>query len=245
MIEANLRHRSLVDAADQAIRFKLAAKQIARRHGLMATFMAQWAQDHSGCGGHIHQSLWHGDGGAAFVDGRGELSAAFHHYLAGQLETMAELCVLFNPTVNSWRRVAGTPAAPRNASWGVQNRLAAIRVIPGDAAHARIEHRRSGADCNPYLAMAGCVAGGLHGLDGALEPWPPVEGSAYDAGPDVARPLPQTLPEATARFRDSAVARKYLGDAFVDHYARTREWEAREFDRAVTDWEVRRYLEQV
>jgi len=245
MIEANLRHGPLLEAADQAIRFKLAAKQVARRHGLMATFMAKWSEDHSGCGGHIHQSLWSLDGRSAFVDGAGEWTAEFRNYLGGQLETMAELCALFDPTVNSYRRVATTPAAPRNASWGVQNRLASIRAIPGTADAARIEHRRSGADCNPYLAMAGCIAGALHGLDADLTPWAAVEGNAYEAGGEVARALPTTLREAAVLFRDSPVARKYLGDEFVDHYAATREWEVEQFDRSVTDWEVRRYLEQI
>jgi glutamine synthetase len=245
MVEANLRHRPLVEAADRAIRFKLAAKQIARRHGLLATFMAQRADGVSGCGGHVHQSLWSLDGTSAFADASGRWRPAFHQYLGGQLETMADLCALFNPTVNSYRRVASTSAAPRNASWGEQNRLAAIRAIPGDPSVARLEHRRSGADCNPYLAVAGCVVGGLHGLDAEVVPWPAVEGNAYEAGPDVARPLPSTLRAAAGLFRESLVARKYLGDEFVDHFAFTRDWEADQFDTAVTDWEVRRYLEQI
>lgn len=245
MVEGNLRHLPLLRAADAAIRFKLAVKQIARRHGLLATFMAQWANEHSGCGAHIHQSLWSIDGKPASSTKRGRFAPRFKNYVAGQVETMPDLCVLFNPTVNGFRRVASTPAAPRNASWGVQNRLAAIRAIPGGAGTARIEHRRSGADCNPYLALAGCVAGGLHGLDTEATLPPAVEGNAYEAGADEAPALPGNLREATARFHGSSVARRYLGDAFVDHYAATREWEADEFDRAVTDWEVRRYLEQI
>ena len=108
-----------------------------------------------------------------------------------------------------------------------------------------MEHRRSGADCNPYLALAGCAVGTLHGLDAGIEPWPEVQGNAYEATGEVIRALPTTLREATTLFKDSPVARKYLGDAFVDHYAATREWEVQEFDRSVTDWEVRRYLEQI
>jgi glutamine synthetase len=245
MVEANLRHRPLLEAADQAIRFKQAAKQLARRRGLVATFMAKWANRYSGCGGHIHLSLWNRDGTSAFVDESGEWLPRFHHGLGGQLETMAELCVLFNPTTNSYHRVAKTAAAPRNASWAVQNRLAAIRVIPGPPGEARIEHRRSGADCNPYLALAGCTVGTIHGLDNEIVPWASVEGNAYDAPADVARPLPTTLREAAAAFRASDIARHHLGSEFVDHYADSREWEVIESEREVTDWEVKRYLEQI
>jgi glutamine synthetase len=102
--------------------------------------------------------------------------------------------------------------------------------------------RACGADLNPYLAMAACLIAGLDGIENQIEPPPPVD-NAY-AGSD-APPLPRTLREATARLRASALARAWLGDGFVNHYVATREWECRQFEKAVTDWELTRYFEAV
>jgi glutamine synthetase len=243
MVEAGLAHLPLVEAADQGTRFKLAVKQVARRHGLLATFMAAWANGLSGCGCHLHQSAWRG-GDPVFASEDGCLTAECSGCLAGQLETMAEMGVLFNPTINSYKRCLLTSAAPRNSSWGIQNRTTAIRLIP-DGAATRLEHRRSGADCNIYLALAGCVAGALHGLDRRLTPPPEVKERAYEVSASVAPPLPIALHEGIPLFRVSAAAREYLGGEFVDHFADSREWELDQFQRFVTDWELRRYLEQV
>jgi glutamine synthetase len=243
MIEANLAHLPLLEAADQGMRFKLAVKLIARRHGLLPTFMAAWANGLSGCGCHLHQSAWRGDR-PLFETADGSLSPECAGYLAGQLETMAEMCVLFNPTVNSYKRCLLTAGAPRNRSWGIQNRSTAIRLIQ-DGAATRLEHRRSGADCNIYLALAGCVAGALFGFDRKLSPPPEVRERAYELGSDVVPRLPTSLHEAIPLFRASESAREYLGSEFVGHYADSRDWELDQFQRYITDWEVRRYLEQV
>lgn len=226
-----------LDAADRGALFKTAVKEIAARHGVIPTFMAKWNAELPGSSGHLHQSLWNGEGNL-FHDG---LDGPMRHYVAGLVANLPSLAALVCPTVNSYKRTVPGAWAPVNATWGVDNRTTAVRAIPGGTKSARIELRLAGADINPYLAMAASLAAGLDGLERKLEP-PPQTVNAY-AGH--APPLPRTLAEATAAFTSSAVARDWLGQEFVEHYAATREWEVRQFDKAVTDWELARYLESI
>ena len=133
--------------------------------------------------------------------------------------------------------------APADATWGIENRTCALRVILGNAKSQRVEFRLPAADANPYIVLAAAVAAGLWGIERRAEPPEPVVGNAYGrpAAPELA--LPRTLWEAAQRLRASAVARDWFGDAFVDHFAATREWEEREFRKHVTDWELARYFE--
>jgi glutamine synthetase len=227
-------------AADKAALFKTAVKEIAHRFGAMPCFMAKWNEKLPGCSGHVHLSLWR-DGHNVFSDGAGGMSGAMKHALAGQVALMPELTGVIAPTVNSYKRMVEGAWAPTTATWGVENRTTALRAIPGSAKSTRIEYRMAAADMNPYLAMAAAVGSALWGLERGLQPPPPVQGNAYAARD--APPLPRSLAEATARLRASAAARELLGAEFVEHYARTREWEVRQWERAVTSWELERYFE--
>jgi glutamine synthetase len=130
--------------------------------------------------------------------------------------------------------------APLSASWGVENRTCSIRVIdPQSPSAARVEYRQTAADLNPYIAMATCLAAGLWGIETNADPGPEAQGDA-SGGPGR---LPTSLKEAVALLEKSRTAKKILGADFVDHYVRTRKWEVSEFERAVTDWELRRYFE--
>jgi glutamine synthetase len=226
-------------AGDKAALFKTAVKEIAARHGVIPTFMAKWSPDLPGSGGHIHQSL-------SSIDDDGNLfftePALMRQYIAGLVEFMPELMALICPTVNSYKRTVPGTWAPVNATWGEDNRTTALRAIPGSAKSTRVELRLGGADMNPYLALAASLAAGLEGVQRNLDPPPPTS-NAYAAAEAPA--LPRDLAEAVARLRSSAVARKWLGDEFVEHYACTREWEVRQYQRAVTDWELARYFESV
>ena len=133
--------------------------------------------------------------------------------------------------------------APTDATWGVENRTTALRVIPGNERSQRVEYRLGSADANPYIALAAALGAGLYGLENKLEPSHPVTGNAYEQQHPPEQALPVSLAEASARLRASQVARQLFGDAFVDHYATTREWEQREFNKHVTDWELQRYFE--
>jgi glutamine synthetase len=244
--EVAIRYDKALRAADKAALFKTQMKSLAARHGLAVTFMAKWNHDLPGSSGHLHQSLWSTDGAKrnVFHDDKAEggLSALARHYIAGQVELMPELTALYSPTINAYKRYVPGVWAPLTASWGVENRTCAVRVIPGGASSTRIEYRQTAADINPYIAIATCLAAGLHGIDAKLEPPPPASG---DAGASNDKPLPRTLEEATARLAGSERARRILGESFVDHYARTRDWEVRQYARVVGEWELRRYFESI
>ena len=232
-----------IAAADKAALFKSAIKEIAARHGLTATFMAKWNADLPGCSGHIHQSLWKEDHNS-FSDSESpdKLSDTARQYIAGNLAMMADLTALSCPTINSYKRAVPGVWSPVNASWGLENRTTAIRAVPGNfAKSARVESRLSGADANPYLAMAASLAAGLYGIENELEPPSPVAGNAYEDGSLAL--LPTNLAAATKLLNHSEMARKYLGDTFVNHFVMTREHEVRLYEKAVTDWELKRYFE--
>lgn len=243
--EAAIRYDDVVRAADSAAMFKVAMKEIAHRHGLAVTFMAKWNADLPGASGHIHQSLWR-DGKNVFHGERGPgMSRIMRSYIAGQLSLMRELTALYSPTVNSYKRYVPGVWAPLTASWGVENRTTAIRVIGvADPKAIRVEYRQTAADMNPYVAMATSLAAGLHGIEKNLSLPEETRGDPGDSQDDSLR-LPRSLHEATDLLSRSTVAPRILGKAFVEHYVATRLWEIRAFDRAVTDWELKRYFETV
>jgi glutamine synthetase len=256
VFEVAIRYDSALRAADKAALCKVALKQICHEHGLSVTFMAKWNAALPGSSGHLHQSLWRdghnvfeprGGGGASPPNGVDGMSATMRNYIGGQVALMPELTALCSPTINSYKRYVPGVWAPLTATWGVENRTTAIRVIGLGTHAARVEYRQTAADINPYIAMAANLAAGLWGIENHVEPPPPVRGDAGDgsgADPD-RRPLPRTLVEATRMLSASARAKEILGEPFVDHYVRTREWEVRQFERAVTDWELERYFEAV
>jgi glutamine synthetase len=153
---------------------------------------------------------------------------------------MPELMPMICPTINSYKRVVPGTWAPTKVSWGVENRTTALRAIPSGPKATRLEYRLAGSDGNPYLALAAALASGLYGIEKRLEPPAPLAGNAYEADLPL---LPNTLAGATARFKNSARARALFGEAFVDHFAATREWEVRQYNQAVTNWELERYFE--
>ena len=230
-------------AADRAALFKIGVKEIAGRHGLTPTFMAKWSADLPGSSGHLHQSLRRaGSEENLFAEPAAEngMSAAMRHYIAGLLAHMQDLSAVFCPTVNSYKRTVPGAWAPVNATWAVDNRTTAVRAIPSASGKStRVELRLTGADINPYLALAASLAAGLDGIERKLE----LETATVNAYRGEGTPLPRTLKEATGKFRQSGLAKEWLGEEFVEHYASTREWEVRQFEKAVTDWELARYFE--
>jgi glutamine synthetase len=244
VFEAAIRYDDALTAADKAALFKTAMKEICHRHGLVASFMAKPATNLPGCSGHIHQSLWSKDHEKnLFFDAKGEhgMSALMQHYLAGQVSLMPELLALIAPNINSYKRLVPGTWAPTHATWGIDNRTCALRVIPGGMKSERIEYRLAAADINPYIAMAAALASGVYGIEKKLALPPPVIGNAYEAK-DVA-PLSSSLRTANEALDRSKIARELFGATFVDHYVMTREWECRQAERAVTDWELARYFE--
>jgi len=244
VFEVAIRYDDVLRAADKAALFKVGMKQIAHEHGLAVTFMAKWNANLPGSSGHLHQSLWRGDASAFRDDSaEGGLSKTMRHYIGGQCARMPELTALYSPTINAYKRYVPGVWAPLTATWGVENRTTAIRVIGAGTDATRVEYRQTAADINPYIAIATCLAAGLYGIEKKLEPPPAGKGDTSMSTEHKA--LPRTLKEATARLRESAGAREILGDAFVEHYVITREWEVRQFERVVTEWELKRYFESI
>lgn len=241
--EAAIAFSDALEAADRAILFKTATKEIGLRHGALASFMAKWNPAYPGCSGHVHQSLSDGKRNL-FHDARGRhgMSRLFESYLAGQLACMLDFAPLVWPTINSYKRLVDGCWAPVRPTWAIDNRTVSFRVIPGSAKSTRLETRCPGADVNPYLAIAAVLAAGLHGVEQNLTLDTPAVDAATPADGDSPR-APRTLIETTRRFQQSEIARDWLGDDFVDHFAATREWEWRQWLDAVTDWELKRYFE--
>jgi glutamine synthetase len=245
VLEAAIAVDRAVEAADRAALFKTFIKVHAQRRERMATFMAKWSPDYPGQSGHIHVSLRTLDGKSVFhdPDDAHGMSRQMKAFVAGQQALMPEWLATVSSTVNSYTRLVPGYWAPTNATWGVENRTCALRVIPGSEKSQRVEYRIAAADANPYIALASAVASGLHGIERGLELGKPVQGNAYDQKPSSKGALPTTLWEAAQRFRASKAAREWFGDAFVEHFAATREWEERQFRKAITDWELQRYFE--
>lgn len=243
--EAAIGFSEALEQADRAILFKTGAKEIGSRFGIMPSFMAKPHANLPGCSGHIHQSLSDGKGNL-FYEARSKrsMSKLFESYLAGQVACMMEFAPMIWPTINSYKRLVDGFWAPVKPTWGMDNRTASFRVIAGSPKATRLETRCPGADVNPYLAMAAVIAAGLDGVEKGLKlTAPPITGT--NGGAENIPRAPRTLDATTRAFRESAVARDWLGDAFVDHFAATRDWEYRQWLDAVTDWEMKRYFEIV
>lgn len=241
--EAAIGFSEALEQADRAILFKTGTKEIAARFGIMPSFMAKPHQGLPGCSGHIHQSLTDGKKNLFFAAGNErKMSPLFESYLAGQVACMMDFAPMIWPTVNSYKRLVDGYWAPVKPTWGLDNRTASFRVIAGSPKATRLETRCPGADVNPYLAMAAVIAAGLDGVEKGLKlTAPPITGT-NQGGENIAR-APRSLIDTIQTFQQSSVARDWLGDTFVDHFAATRDWEWRQWLDSVTDWELKRYFE--
>jgi glutamine synthetase len=245
VLEAAIVYADALEGADRAALFKTFTKILAQRRGWMATFMAKWSRDWPGQSGHLHVSLKDKAGRSVFYDAGKphRMADEMRWFIGGQQTLLPELLAMVAPTVNSYTRLIPGFWAPTDATWGIENRTCALRAIPGSEKSQRVEYRIAAADINPYVALAAALGSGLWGIEHRIEPDAPVEGNAYASTFPPERQLPRSLWDAAQRLRASKPARALFGDAFVDHYAATREWEEREFRKAITDWELARYFE--
>lgn len=245
--EAAIRYGLPVESADQAALFKTAVKEVAHRFGVLPTFMSKWNKNLPGSSGHLHQSLWDKKGTKnLFHDPKDPdgMSKIMRHYIAGQMEFMRALSAFTNPTINSYKRTVPGTWAPDSVSWGFDNRTCTLRVIraPGPKS-TRVEYRLTGGDINPHLALAATIAAGLYGITHELPLAEPVSGNAYSHTPRI--PLPRSLESAVDTARAEARLKEILPEELVEHFLATREWEVRQYQDAVTDWEIARYFEVI
>lgn len=245
VLEAAITYGDALEAADRAALFKTFTKIFAQRRNLMATFMAKWSHDWPGQSGHLHVSLQGADGKPLFHDETQphNMSETMRWFVGGQQALMPEFLSMVACTVNSYTRLIPGFWAPTDATWGVENRTCALRVIPGGPKSQRVEYRVAAADINPYIALAAAIGSGLWGIENRIEPDAPILGNSYAVKHAARRRLPRSLGEAAARLARSKPARDLFGDAFVEHYVATRDWEEREARRAITDWQLARYFE--
>ncbi|MCR9213981.1 MAG: glutamine synthetase [Proteobacteria bacterium] len=245
VLEAAIAYDEALAAADKGALFKTFTKVLAQKNDLMATFMAKWSPDYPGQSGHIHLSLAKEDGSSLFHEaGRDHnMSDAMRHFIGGQQKLMPELLSMVAPTINSYTRLIPGFWAPTEATWGIENRTCALRAIPGSEKSQRVEYRIAAADMNPHIAIAAALGSGLWGIENKVEPTEGIVGNAYEQDLPEALSLPQTLWAAAQALKKSDAARDLFGNEFVDHYVVTREWEEREFRKAITNWEMERYFE--
>lgn len=239
--EINMTHSEAMDAADRSFRFKSAIKELARKEGRLATFMAKPFNGVGGSGFHLHLSCTDTDGGNAFDDPAGAhgLSATARHAIAGVLAHAPALAALANPTVNSYKRFGPDTLAPWLIDWGLDNRSAMVRVPPERGAGSRLELRLGDASANPYLLIAATLAAALLGILAAEEPPAPLEGYGYDTAKSAL--LPQTLPEALDALEADTALAELLGKDFTASYLSYKRDEVARFQRHVTDWEFTEY----
>jgi glutamine synthetase len=243
--EINVRYADALTMADRHVILKNGCKEIAHGLGKAITFMSKWRYDLAGSSSHVHASLWDASGKTPlFYDAKGEhgMSALMRHYVAGQLAYAREITWFLAPYINSYKRFQAGTFAPTKAIWSMDNRTAGFRLCGAGSKSIRIECRVGGADLNPYLAIAALIAAGLAGIEQKMELEAPYVGDAYHG--EKLREIPKTLREAAALMDGSKMLRAAFGDAVIDHYVHTAEWEQFEYDRRVTDWELKRGFER-
>jgi glutamine synthetase len=243
--ELNVRYAEALEMGDRHVIFKQCLKEVAEAAGMSLTFMAKPDASQAGSSCHIHLSLWR-DGANVFPGGqqlgRAKVSDTFRWFLGGWIAHVPDVMVLYAPTINSYKRYVDASWAPTRLAWSYDNRTAGFRVV-GDGNGLRIECRIAGADANPYMALAAALASGLDGIANKIEPPEPFVGDVYQAR-NLAR-VPYTLAQANERFASSEFAKRAFGADVVEHYAHFFATEVAAFDKAVTDWERKRYFERI
>jgi glutamine synthetase len=242
--EINLRHTTALDSADRAFRFKEMVKELAARDGLRATFMGKPWNDDEGSGFHLHVSLRDGEGGNTCADPAGEagLAAVSRHFIAGLLEHAPAMMAVFNPTVNSYRRLNAETLVPTRVCWGHDNRFVLVRVPPERSEATRMEIRLGDGTANPYLACTAALAAGLDGIRRELEPPEPLEGLIHDLPEEQkGAQLPTGLGDALAALVADEVIGEAMGPELVGTFKTLKEAELQRFRAWVTDWEFAEY----
>ena len=245
VLEAAILYDDVLESADRAVLFKSSVKEIGQKYGIMPTFMAKITDKLPGCSGHLHQSLWKDAKNVFYDDKRPHgMSELMEHYMAGLLHCLPHVLSFYAPTINSCKRLVEGAWAPTTVTWGIDNRTVAIRVLSGSPKSTRMELRVVGSDANPYLAHAASLASGLYGIKHKLKlPVTATVGNGYRDERNGR--LPGSLWDACQVTKNSDVAKELFGEAFVKHFAFSREWECKQFAKAVTNWEFQRYFEVI
>lgn len=242
--EINVKYADALTMADRHVVLKNATKEIAYAQGKAVTFMAKPDFGLAGSSSHIHMSLADKKGKPVFADDKADhgMSETMRHFVAGQLAYAREITYFLAPYINSYKRFQVGTFAPTKAIWSPDNRTAGFRLCGAHSKSIRIECRIGGADLNPYLALAALIAAGLKGIEDKMPLEPAFVGDAY--GGKKLREVPKTLREATELLGKSKMLEQAFGKQVISHYVHTANWEQFEYDRRITDWELKRGFER-
>lgn len=241
--EINLAHGpDALRVADDSVYFKQIVKNMARKHGFAASFMAKPYARHSGNGLHVHFSVLDAAGRNVFDNGGPEGTERMRHAVAGVVEAMPASTALFAPHQNSYRRLCPGSLAPTTAAWGYENRTAAIRIPGGPHQARRIEHRVAGADANPYLVIAAILAAALDGIERQARPPAPTQGNSYADGQ---RGLPSDWRSALDAFETAPANPDLFHPELLAMFLACKRQELAVFDRDISDLEYESYLHTV
>ena len=246
--EIDFKYNDALDGADKIMTFRLMAKSVARKNGLHATFMPKPIYGIAGSGMHLNMSLFK-NGKNVFCDPNGErgLSKTAYSFIAGLLDHVQGFTAITNPLVNSYKRLGAGHEAPRYRAWSASNRSALIRIPAARGQATRVELRSPDPSCNPYLAVAACLAAGLDGIARGLTPPPEITGDIY-AMDEAAREangiytLPDTLKDALEELEKDALIQDVLGRHVAEHFIRGKMKEWNEYQTRVSSWELEKYL---
>jgi glutamine synthetase len=231
------------EPADQLVLLKNFLRALALRQGKSVTFMPRWNEASDSQSIHLHMSMKDAAGDLLFFDESQPhgMSQTFRYFLGGLQRYLGDMTLVFQPTVNSYRRFAPGTFAPPGLTWGYENRTTCLRVIGHDAGSLRVENRLGGADTNPYLTSAAMLAAGVAGIVEKVEPDPEIRGSGYSQ--PSTRDFARSMPEAIARLAGSDFAKDWLGQRFVDAFTATRQCQFDDFRRKVPDVELERFFD--
>ena len=243
--ELTLRYRDdVLMAADDLVRLKRIVRAQARRHGVVACFMAKPIADYAGSGMHLHVSLRDASGRNVFSEAPGAgWTDTIRHAIGGLIETMGESMLVFAPHANSWRRFANQSYAPVSPTWGVNNRSVALRIPAGDVRARRVEHRPAGVDANPYLVAATVLAGIRRGIERRIDPGPETTGNGYDAGEGAG--IPRDWRSAIEAATGSAFLKEALGEEMHRTFTAVKAAEYARVARTIPDVDFDLYLHRV
>jgi glutamine synthetase len=245
--EIDMRYTDALQMADNVITYRVTVKEVARKHGVYATFMPKPLFGENGSGMHVHQSLFKGDKNAFFSkDDKYYLSSVAKKFIAGQLRHARELSAVFAQWVNSYKRLVPGYEAPVYIAWSKRNRSALIRVPeyhPGKEQATRAELRCPDPACNPYLTFAVMLTAGLEGIEKGYELSEPMEGNLYDLSDEERgklgiKSLPDSLGEAIAITEQSELVKKTLDEHIFNRFVNLKKKEWEEYRIRLTKYEL-------
>lgn len=246
--EIDFRFDDALTTADRVQTFKMVVREVARKHGLYATFMAKPVEGQAGNGMHTNMSLFK-DGKNVFYDKDGEfhLSDTALYFLNGILEHARAITAIGNPTVNSYKRLIPGFEAPVYISWASKNRSPLVRIPDAEEINTRLEMRSADPTANPYLLLTACLSAGLNGIKEAKKPMAPITSNVFEMSEEERakrgiKPLPSTLHNAVKAFKADPLIQKALGEHLTQSFIDSKNLEWAKYNQSVSDWERDRYM---